>query len=61
MAYRAKIRDRLAWGCETAITGEWAREGRVHRFLPTWKYKHGLLVVGLVLFSRWYWLGVSFK
>lgn len=61
MSWRTKALDRLAWGYETAVTGEWARNGRVYRFLPTWEYRHGLLVVGLILFSRWYWVGVSFK
>ena len=58
MSWRIKVGRRLAWGYETASDGRWQRDGRIRRFMPTWTYRHGLLVVGLILFARWYWLGV---
>lgn len=57
-SWRTKVGRRLAWGYETASDGQWQRDGRIRRFMPTWTYRHGLLVAGLILFARWYWLGV---
>jgi len=58
MSWRTKVGRRLAWGYKTASDGQWQQDGRIRRFMPTWKYRNGLLVAGLILFARWYWPGV---